>query len=133
LGKRPESRVRESRQRPCQRRDVRPSVHVALAIVLTAALLIAGPPTSSSAPSPTQALRWRFVGPYRAGGATVALGVPDAPNTFYFGGSGGGVWKTTDAGRTWHAQMQHETSAAVGALSLAPPNPPTRYACTAQV
>ncbi|PYO62216.1 MAG: hypothetical protein DMD28_06835 [Gemmatimonadetes bacterium] len=106
---------------------------MALAVVLTAALLMAGPPTSSFSPSPTQALRWRFVGPYRAGWATVALGVPNAPNTFYFGGAGGGVWKTTDAGRTWHAQMQHETAAAVGALALAPSNPAILYAGTGQV
>jgi len=103
---------------------------VALAVALTAALLAWGTGTHSDS---ANVLRWRLVGPYRAGWATVATGVPGAPNTFYFGGAGGGVWKTTDAGRTWHAQLQHETAAAVGALAVAPSNPAILYAGTGQV
>jgi len=46
-------------------------------------------------------MKWRLIGPFRAGWGTVAEGIPDKPNTFYFGSAGGGVWKTIDAGRTW--------------------------------
>jgi photosystem II stability/assembly factor-like uncharacterized protein len=84
-------------------------------------------------PSAYQALRWRFIGPFRAGWATVAEGVPSEPNTFYFGAAGGGVWKTTDAGRTWKGLMQHEASSAVGALAIAPSDPNVIYVGTGQV
>ncbi len=98
----------------------------------------AGPPSHRRArpavpPSSYQDLHWRFVGPFRAGWATVASGVPGRPNTFYFGAAGGGVWKTTDAGRTWQGLMQHETASAVGALAVAPSNPDILYVGTGQV
>jgi len=80
-----------------------------------------------------QGMRWRFVGPYRAGWATVAVGVPGKPNTFYFGAAGGGVWKTNNAGRTWEGLMQHKTASAIGALDVAPSNPSIIYAGTGQV
>jgi len=78
-------------------------------------------------------LQWRQVGPYRAGWGTVAEGIPDKPNTYYFGGAGGGIWKTTDAGRTWQPLMQHQNSSAIGALAIAPSNPKTIYVGTGQV
>ncbi len=78
-------------------------------------------------------MKWRLVGPYRAGWATMAEGIPDKPNTFYFGAAGGGVWKSNDAGRTWHALMQHEGAASVGALDIAPSNSKIIYVGTGQV
>src|SRR4029079_14045056 len=47
------------------------------------------------------ALRWRNIGPFRGGRVNGVSGVAGQPNTFYFGSVGGGVWKTTNAGRTW--------------------------------
>ena len=47
----------------------------------------------------TDGLRWRLVGPLRAGWGTAVTGVPGQLDTFYFGAAGGGVWKTTDAGQ----------------------------------
>ena len=47
-------------------------------------------------------LDYRFMGPYRGGRATTAIGIPDKPHTFYMGSTGGGVWKTDDAGMTWN-------------------------------
>ena len=78
-------------------------------------------------------MKWRLIGPYRAGWGTVAEGIPDKPNTFYFGGAGGGVWKTSDAGRTWNALMQNESASAVGALAISPSNPDIIYVGTGQV
>ncbi len=78
-------------------------------------------------------LHWRLVGPYRAGWATMAVGVADEPEVFYFGAAGGGVWKTTDAGRTWTGLMQHEASSSIGAIDLALSNPNIIYAGTGQV
>jgi photosystem II stability/assembly factor-like uncharacterized protein len=47
------------------------------------------------------ALEWRSIGPYRGGRSAAVTGVPGKPNLFYMGATGGGVWKTNDAGNTW--------------------------------
>ncbi len=78
-------------------------------------------------------LKWRMVGPYRAGWATMAEGIPSEPNTFYFGAAGGGVWKTIDAGRTWQPLMQHQGASSVGALDISLSNPNIIYVGTGQV
>src|ERR1035438_1323018 len=46
-------------------------------------------------------LKDRMIGPERGGRVTAVTGVPSQPNTYYMGSTGGGVWKTTDAGHTW--------------------------------
>ena len=78
-------------------------------------------------------MKWRLIGPYRAGWGTVTEGIPGKPNTYYFGGAGSGVWETTDAGRTWDPLMQNESASAVGALTIAPSNPNIIYIGTGQV
>ena len=78
-------------------------------------------------------MHWRLIGPYRAGWATMAEGIPGEPNTFYFGSAGGGVWKTDDAGRTWQPLMQHQKASSVGALAIASSNPKIIYVGTGQV
>jgi photosystem II stability/assembly factor-like uncharacterized protein len=77
-------------------------------------------------------LRWRLVGPFRGGWATMAAGVPGSPDTFYFSGAGSGIWKTTDAGRTWRP-VANGLPPAIGALAIAPSDPDTLYAGTGQV
>ncbi len=78
-------------------------------------------------------LRWRLVGPFRGGWASVAVGIPEKPNTFYFGAVAGGVWKTENAGRTWQPLMQHEAAASIGAMDIAPSQPNIIYVGTGQV
>ncbi|MGH8273919.1 MAG: VPS10 domain-containing protein [Gammaproteobacteria bacterium] len=78
-------------------------------------------------------LHWRLVGPFRGGWATMAAGIADQPNTFYFGAADGGVWKTTNAGRTWQPLMQHQGAATVGAIAIARSNPKVIYVGTGQV
>jgi photosystem II stability/assembly factor-like uncharacterized protein len=72
-------------------------------------------------------LHWRLLGPFRAGWAEMIEGVPSKPNTFYFGASGGGVWKTDDAGRTWTSLFDKGGSSAIGAIAIAPSNPNVIY------
>ena len=52
-------------------------------------------------------LRWRMIGPFRGGRVNAVSGVPGQPNTFYFGSVGGGVWKSTNSGRTWTPSHDH--------------------------
>lgn len=48
-----------------------------------------------------EGLKWRMIGPYRGGRVTTVAGVPGKPNFYYMGATGGGVWKTENAGATW--------------------------------
>ena len=84
-------------------------------------------------PEDFSALRWRLVGPLRGGWGTCAAGVPGEPESFYFGAADGGVWKTTDAGRSWNPLFDHEKVASIGALAIAPSDPKVIYVGTGQV
>jgi photosystem II stability/assembly factor-like uncharacterized protein len=74
-------------------------------------------------------LRWRSIGPNRGGRSQTSAGSASRPLEYYFGATGGGVWKTTDGGLTWRAvsDKQIKTSS-VGALAIAPSNPDVVYA-----
>ncbi|MGZ7064087.1 MAG: hypothetical protein ACXVKD_14645, partial [Candidatus Angelobacter sp.] len=50
---------------------------------------------------PWHGLTWRLIGPFRGGRVLAVSGVVGDQHTYYFGGAGGGVWKTTDGGLTW--------------------------------
>ncbi len=78
------------------------------------------------------AMRWRLVGPFRAGRALAATGVPGMPYTFYFGSVDGGIWKTTNAGLTWKEISDGQVNPSIGALAIAPSNPDIIYAGTGE-
>lgn len=61
----------------------------------------AGPLSAQVNPSFVQHLRWRSLGPERGGRVTAVAGMPGDRFTYYMGGTGGGVWKTVNAGVTW--------------------------------
>jgi photosystem II stability/assembly factor-like uncharacterized protein len=65
-------------------------------------------------------LHWRVVGPFRGGRTRAATGVRDEPNVFYMGQVNGGVWKTTDYGRTWNPIFDKEPTQSIGAIAVAP-------------
>ena len=79
-------------------------------------------------PTLFQGLRWRNIGPFRGGRSVAVTGVASRPYTFYFGGVGSGVWKTTDAGQTWR-NIGDSTfgTASVGALAVAGSDPNVVY------
>jgi photosystem II stability/assembly factor-like uncharacterized protein len=98
---------------------------------LSLALLLSGAAVPAAAapvdPALYSSLHWRLLGPFRAGWAEMIEGVPSKPNTFYFGASGGGVWKTDDAGRTWASLFDKGGSSAIGAIAVAPSNSDVIY------
>src|SRR5207245_9683413 len=67
-------------------------------------------------------MRWRMIGPFRAGKVNAIAGVPGNPGVYYFGADGGGVWKTTDGGTVWKPIFDKEQVASIGAMALAPSN-----------
>ena len=74
-----------------------------------------------------QSMRWRMIGPFRGGRTVGATGVPGQPNAFYIGVNNGGVWKTTDYGRTWKPIFDEEPTGSIGALAVASSDPNTIY------
>ncbi len=83
-------------------------------------------------PSLYSGLRWRNIGPFRAGRVNAVSGVIGQPETFYFGSVGGGVWKTMNAGRTWTPVFDSASSASIGAIAVAPSNPNVVYVGTGE-
>ena len=63
-------------------------------------------------------LEWRSIGPYRGGRAASVTGVPGKPNLYYFGSTGGGVWKTTDGGNTWENISDGFFGGSVGSVAV---------------
>ncbi|HXS98187.1 MAG TPA: hypothetical protein VN736_26495 [Candidatus Limnocylindrales bacterium] len=91
--------------------------------LLAAALALA------QSPDLYKELRFRLVGPFRGGRSVAVAGSDAQPNTYYFGGTGGGVWKTVDSGISWTPVSDGQfKNGDVGAIAVAPSDPNTVYA-----
>jgi len=83
-------------------------------------------------PSLYQSLRYRLIGPFRAGRTVGAVGVPSQPNVFYIGVNNGGVWKTDDYGRTWEPIFDDAPTGSVGDIAVSPSKPEIIYVGTGE-
>ena len=86
--------------------------------------------TTTADPFPEElysSLEYRLVGPFRGGRSAAVTGVPGQPNLFYFGATGGGVWKTTDGGRTWENISDGFFGGSIGAVEVAKSDPNVIY------
>src|SRR5439155_5638497 len=72
-------------------------------------------------------MRWRSIGPFRGGRTKAITGVPAMPNVFYMAAVNGGVWKTTDFGRTWMPIFDDQPTGSIGAIAVAPSDPNIIY------
>ncbi len=85
--------------------------------------------TSARESDPLKVLQWRSIGPFRGGRCTAVAGVASQPLVYYFGGTGGGVWKTTDGGINWEPITDGSIfgTGSVGAIGLSDSDPNTIY------
>ena len=98
---------------------------LALMLLAMAPLAVAGATKPAAAPAIDTSLyanlRWRNVGPFRGGRVVAVTGVPGEPRRFYMGATGGGVWRTDDAGNSWRSISDSTfRTGSVGAIAVAP-------------
>ena len=86
------------------------------------------------AKGPWHGLTWRLIGPFRGGRVLAVSGVVGDQHTYYFGGTGGGVWKTTDGGLTWRplTDKVKDMAPSIGAIAVAPSDSNVIYAGTGE-
>jgi photosystem II stability/assembly factor-like uncharacterized protein/uncharacterized protein YueI len=102
---------------------------VALAVLIsTAQQAVSAQQPRAQEQSPLKGLQWRSIGPYRGGRVTAVAGVTSQPNVYYFGATGGGVWKTTDGGVNWTAVSDdYFKTGSVGAIGVSESDPNVIY------
>src|SRR5512142_3278137 len=99
-----------------------------LALLLVAATFLpAAAAGQQYDPATWNGLRWRMIGPFRGGRTVPAVGIAGQPNVFLIGVNNGGVWKTTDAGRTWTPIFDDQPTGSIGASDVAASNPNVIY------
>jgi photosystem II stability/assembly factor-like uncharacterized protein len=81
---------------------------------------------------PFKGMQYRLVGPFRGGRSLTAAGIPGDPTTYYFGATGGGVWKSTDGAVSWTPVFDKEGTSSIGSLAVANANPGIIYAGTGE-
>ena len=72
-------------------------------------------------------MSWRMIGPFRGGRTRAVTGVATQPHIFYIGAVNGGVWKTEDAGNTWHSIFDGQPTQSIGSIAVAPSDPNVIY------
>ncbi|MEO7362068.1 MAG: glycosyl hydrolase, partial [Gemmatimonadaceae bacterium] len=79
------------------------------------------------------ALKWRNIGPFRGGRSVAVAGIPSEPLTYFAGYTGGGVWRTDDAGINWrNISDGFFRSSSIGAIAVAPSDPNVIYVGTGE-
>lgn len=98
-------------------------------ILVLLVLIIPSAPMEAQTPDTAiiGAMKYRSIGPYRGGRSAAVTGVPGNPHLYYFGSTGGGVWRTLDAGNTWENISDGYFGGSIGAVSVAPSDPNVIY------
>src|SRR6201987_4223165 len=105
---------------------------ISFAILLTAAVLASAACFATENSPPMPEMRWRMIGPFRGGRTRASAGVPDQPNVFYVGQVDGGVWKSSDYGRTWNPIFDGQDTQSIGAIVVAPSDSSVIYVASGE-
>ncbi len=100
---------------------------IAAAVLLTGVVLPAVVTAQPEDESVFSGMEWRLVGPYRGGRSAAVAGIPSDRSTYYFGATGGGVWKTTDAGASWDNVSDGFYGGSIGAVAVSEWDPNVVY------
>jgi photosystem II stability/assembly factor-like uncharacterized protein len=104
------------------------STAVLLAVGLASTPPAAAAPTKDVDPSLYSSLQWRNIGPNLGGRSLAVAGSVARPNEYYFGATGGGLWKTTNGGTSWAPVTDHQiSSSSVGAVAVCAADPDVVY------
>ncbi|MFZ0563070.1 MAG: hypothetical protein WAM43_15750 [Terriglobales bacterium] len=77
-------------------------------------------------------MKYRSIGPFRGGRSLTAAGIPGDPTTYYFGATGGGVWKSTDGANTWSPAFDKAGAPSIGSIAVAASDPNVVYVGTGE-
>ncbi|MGB7930516.1 MAG: hypothetical protein WCF61_20375 [Terriglobales bacterium] len=77
-------------------------------------------------------MKYRSIGPFRGGRSLTAAGIPGDPTTYYFGATGGGVWKSTDGANTWSPIFDKDGAPSIGSIAVAASDPNVVYVGTGE-
>src|SRR5579863_5475263 len=93
------------------------------ALFISASIVLAQPDLNS-----LKELKYRSIGPFRGGRVDTVTGVTSQPNVYYFGATGGGVWKTTDGGASWQPISDGQLkTGSVGSIAVSESDPNVLY------
>lgn len=104
----------------------------ALSTLLLSAAFLPALAAQQLPPDLFHGLTWRLIGPHRGGRVTAVAGIAGNTQIYYMGTPGGGVWKTTNAGRTWVPIFDQAHVASIGDLVVAPSDPDVIYVATGE-
>ncbi|HLQ59328.1 MAG TPA: hypothetical protein VK113_07425, partial [Gemmatimonadales bacterium] len=105
-------------------------MRTSIVVLSVLALLPARATAQTPSPDLGTALRWRTIGPFRAGRARALAAAPGRPTVFYIGFDNGGLWRSSDYGANWEPLFDREATGSIGAIAVAPSAPNVIYVGT---
>lgn len=105
----------------------RPRLLAAFAVLLCVPVVDAQEKEKAADDPRFAGLRYRQIGPFRGGRSAAVTGVPGKPNLFYFGATGGGVWRSRDAGQSWQNISDGFFGGSIGAVAVCESDPNVIY------
>src|SRR6266480_608168 len=112
---------------PFRREHLIPIRRVIVCIISLISIFATLAPAQQFDPKLYQELRWRLIGPFRGGRSVAISGIQSQPNVFLMAANNGGVWRTTDYGRTWNPIFDDQPTGSIGGLAIAASNPDVIY------